>query len=73
MNERAMEPASHRRLTLSSIGGVGGRRGSSLTFQDIDVTVNEKDKKILQSVAGSVEPGEMLAIMGPSGENNINV
>ena len=57
-------------LSLSAIGGLKGQRGSSLSFENIDVVVNEREKKILHSVTGSVKPGEMLAIMGPSGKTN---
>jgi ABC-type multidrug transport system ATPase subunit len=60
-------PSTSHRLTVSSIGGVKARRGSSLSFHDLNVTVQDSEKQILYSVAGSVEPGEMLAIMGPSG------
>jgi len=41
-------------------------RGYELVFRDITVTI--KDKVLLDSVNGVGEPGEMLAIMGPSGE-----
>jgi ABC-type multidrug transport system ATPase subunit len=61
-------PSTSHRLTVSSIGGVKARRGSSLSFHDLNVTVQDSEKQILYSVAGSVEPGEMLAIMGPSGK-----
>ncbi|XP_062505359.1 uncharacterized protein LOC134182053 [Corticium candelabrum] len=59
--------SSHRRLTLSTVRGVKARRGLSLDFVDVSVDVSEKEKEILHAVSGGVEPGEMLAIMGPSG------
>ena len=36
-----------------------------LSFNDLSVKIN--DRQILQNVSGKVYPGEMLAIMGPSG------
>ena len=36
-----------------------------LSFNDLSVKIN--DKQILQDVSGKVHPGEMLAVMGPSG------
>lgn len=36
-----------------------------LSFNDLSVKIN--DKEILQDVSGKVHPGEMLAVMGPSG------
>lgn len=36
-----------------------------LSFNDLSVKIN--DRQILQNVSGKVHPGEMLAIMGPSG------
>lgn len=36
-----------------------------LSFNEVSVKIN--DRQILQNVSGKVHPGEMLAIMGPSG------
>ena len=70
MSEINVDTASStaHRLTVSSIRGVTARRGSSLSFHDLDIIVQDKEKQILHSVAGSVQPGEMLAIMGASGK-----
>ena len=37
-----------------------------LSFNDLGVKIN--DRQILQNVSGKVHPGEMLAVMGPSGK-----
>lgn len=37
-----------------------------LSFTDLGVSIN--DRRILQNVSGKVHPGEMLAVMGPSGK-----
>ena len=37
-----------------------------LSFNDLSLKIN--DRQILQNVSGKVLPGEMLAIMGPSGK-----
>ena len=37
-----------------------------LSFSNIGVKIN--DRQILQNVSGKVHPGEMLAVMGPSGK-----
>ena len=39
-----------------------------LTFNDIGVNIN--DREILKNVCGRVKPGEMLAVMGPSGKSS---
>ena len=36
-----------------------------IIFKDINVTINKKF--ILHDVCGMVKPGDMLAVMGPSG------
>ena len=38
-----------------------------LSFSNIYTSVD--GKKILQDVSGKVKPGEVLAVMGPSGES----
>ena len=38
-----------------------------LEFKDLTVKTSE-GKYILQNITGEVKPGEILAIMGPSGE-----
>lgn len=37
-----------------------------LSFSNLGVKIG--DREILQNVSGKVHPGEMLAVMGPSGE-----
>lgn len=37
-----------------------------LSFSNLGVKIN--DRQILQNVGGKVHPGEMLAVMGPSGK-----
>jgi len=37
-----------------------------LSFSNLGVKINER--QILQNVSGKVHPGEMLAVMGPSGK-----
>ena len=36
-----------------------------LSFSNLGVKIN--DRQILQNVSGKVHPGELLAVMGPSG------
>ena len=38
----------------------------TLTFNNLQVFL--ENRKILDNVSGSVKPGEVLAVMGPSGE-----
>ena len=40
-------------------------KGYELTFKNICIKINNKD--ILKNINGLAHPGEMLAIMGPSG------
>ena len=44
----------------------GGGRASGLVFDKVCVDV--EDKRILWSVSGKAVPGQMLAIIGPSGK-----
>ena len=37
-----------------------------LSFSNLGVKIN--DRQILQNVSGKVHPGELLAVMGPSGK-----
>jgi len=37
-----------------------------LSFSNLGVKIN--DQQILQNVSGKVHPGELLAVMGPSGK-----
>jgi ABC-type multidrug transport system ATPase subunit len=59
--EQRVHNAVERRKTYNRL--------RSLVWKDISlsVQVNEKSKKLLQKVSGSIQTGEMLAIMGPSG------
>ena len=45
--------------------------GCELTFRDISVKIEKK--YILKNVSGLAKPGEMMAIMGPSGKKLIIV
>ena len=38
----------------------------TLTFNNLQAFID--DRKILDNVSGSVKPGEVLAVMGPSGK-----
>lgn len=38
-----------------------------LQFEDVKYKVPEKEKYVLHGITGSVRPGEILALMGPSG------
>ena len=74
-----------RRTSLANGGPAhgaeeGGRRqsrgrvkpvGSVMTFTD--VCVDASGKRILWSVSGKAVPGQMLAIMGPSGKSRVGV
>lgn len=40
-----------------------------LSFSDLGVKI--ADRQILQNVSGKVHPGEMLAVMGPSGKKTV--
>ena len=40
--------------------------GYELTFKDICIEIEKKE--ILKHINGLAHPGEMLAVMGPSGE-----
>ena len=44
-------------------------RGVQLEFKNLNVAVD--DKKILKDVNGYALPGQLLAIMGPSGKSKI--
>ena len=65
-------PTSHRSSMQS--GGRGSRaRGSAVRPADTgmvfqDVCVDAEDKRILWSISGKAVPGQMLALMGPSGK-----
>ena len=43
----------------------------TLTFNNLRVEI--EGKKILDNISGSVKPGEVLAIMGPSGKYIISI
>ena len=47
-------------------GSIAKPSGSEMTFSD--VCVDAGGKRILWSVSGKAVPGQMLAIMGPSGK-----
>jgi len=42
------------------------QRGCDLIFTEVKVII--KGKEILQGVSGSAQPGQLVAIMGPSGK-----
>ena len=42
--------------------------GNAITLAFNDLRVEIGGKKILDDVSGSVKPGEVLAVMGPSGK-----
>lgn len=44
----------------------GGGGGAEMIFRD--VCVDASDKRILWGVSGKARPGQMLALMGPSGK-----
>jgi ABC-type glutathione transport system ATPase component len=53
------------------------RRGMLISFRDINYTVknhnNPKDDiKLLSGVSGYLRPGELVALMGPSGCGKVN-
>lgn len=41
--------------------------GHELVFRNIRVYMGNNKKEVLKGVSGVAKPGEMLAIMGPSG------
>lgn len=45
---------------------LGPQKPVELVFNGVSVTVNRR--RILRDVSGVVRPGELLAVMGPSGE-----
>lgn len=44
-----------------------GQRGSSKGAENSDIETPSKDRQVLFNASGSVCPGEVLALMGPSG------
>ena len=57
-------------MNLKMHEGADSKTGVYLEWKDIcyDVKVKKGEtKRILHSISGSVRPGELLAIMGPSG------
>ena len=59
---------------MNSNCGINGDNGSSnghivLTFENLKVQVDNRE--ILMDVDGLVNPGEVLAVMGPSGKNGM--
>lgn len=46
-------------------------KGFELTFKN--VVIKAQEKEILKKVSGLAHPGEMLAIMGPSGKSGMDV
>lgn len=45
-------------------------RPIELTFTNLTVTLDDK-RQVLRNISGVVKPGQVLAVMGPSGESDI--
>lgn len=43
-------------------------RPIELTFTNLTVTLDDK-RQVLKNISGVVKPGQVLAVMGPSGES----
>lgn len=44
-------------------------RPIELTFSNLTVTLDDK-RHVLKNISGVVKPGQVLAVMGPSGESD---
>lgn len=60
--KRVSRSLERRRTTISQLAA---RNGASVKFHDISYKVG--GQPILKNVNGSIEKGEVLALMGPSG------
>uniref|UniRef100_A0A7N0RHL0 ABC transporter domain-containing protein n=1 Tax=Kalanchoe fedtschenkoi TaxID=63787 RepID=A0A7N0RHL0_KALFE len=54
---------------ISPATGVGNRRRPSIevAFKDVSLTLKGKKKHLLRYVSGTIRPGRITAVMGPSG------
>jgi ABC-type multidrug transport system ATPase subunit len=60
--------SSERDSAPEKEGSAPSRPGLTVEFKNLELKVGRKDSKIvLQSVSGKFEPGELAAVMGPSG------
>ncbi|KAI0911770.1 ABC transporter PeaB1 [Ustulina deusta] len=55
--------------TTSTLHEVSSYNGRSLAWKNIvlDLSINGKERRLLDGLSGSVEPGELVALMGASG------
>mmetsp|Transcript_30128 Transcript_30128/g.61539 ORF Transcript_30128/g.61539 Transcript_30128/m.61539 type:complete len:665 (-) Transcript_30128:343-2337(-) len=70
-NPQVMSQSRHASTSEERRNPFAGREGNALIWKDLNMTVlgnsKEGEKKILNSVWGEAPPGEITAIMGPSG------
>ena len=57
----------HQKVSNFAHPEILSQPGLELKFQHIDFSI--KEKKILNDISGTAQPGKVLAVMGPSGEN----
>lgn len=65
-----IDDEAHQRDTDAVVNMASDYSPITLTFNDLQVFID--NRKILDNISGSVKPGEVLAVMGPSGKH-INV
>jgi ABC-type glutathione transport system ATPase component len=76
--QESNESKSKKSQTGSLRFAEGGLKEATLVWKSINKHVdivgkNETTKKqLLHGVSGSAKPGEMIALMGPSGSGNVN-
>ena len=54
------------KMTNTAVNMATDSKPITLTFNNLQVFI--ENRKILDNVSGSVKPGEVLAVMGPSGK-----